>query len=457
MFIRYVFMMIITLDTLCFGRNQSSYDAKWLESKYSAESYPGLNEALDRFFVVSDETLVETENKIKIYHNEQIKNNAKYIKAAIVILARQLHCGSNCESPLARRHGIQNCTQKSGVLNLIQSLKNSLFVHNKYPVIIFHEDYNDDDRQHIESKTKGFVNIYWQQIQINEDTLPSYMNQRETILTELRLLHPEQNVTIPNPQIHGFGYRQMCRFYSGLIFHAPILRLFDWYMRLDGGDSKMIAVFKDPFQLMNENNQVYGYSKLFGGMPDSMKLGHYSYLQRTGITSDRIDKPLSDVLLKYKRAYYNNFEIVNMKPFRSCDSWSYFHHFDQKALFLSLQGAPSSNNEPHLTEDSTSTSTWKFLEPQLNPLGDADFRTLALALVTSQDRVKHFDQTELIYAHPVPLLCDEAHIKSFSDLVSFQNFSKNKKNKEERSGKNKVSTNEKKTRKHNHRSRRNNP
>lgn len=30
----------------------------------------------------------------------------------------------------------------------------------------------------------------------------------------------------------------MCRLFSGLLFHAPVMREFDYYIRVDGGDSR---------------------------------------------------------------------------------------------------------------------------------------------------------------------------------------------------------------------------
>jgi hypothetical protein len=91
--------------------------------------------------------------------------------------------------------------------------------------------------------------IFFQQIVISEETLPKYMHSRDSILSGLRALHPQNNMSLP-PGFHGFGYRQMCRFYAGLVFYAPVLRKSDWYMmRLDGGDSRFgPTLIVDPFR-----------------------------------------------------------------------------------------------------------------------------------------------------------------------------------------------------------------
>ena len=86
------------------------------------------------------------------------------------------------------------------------------------------------------------------QVTMNNDTLPSYYENQEAIFTYLKKHHPNGDVSlnlalalalarvcaymnasslmspqvsIPNPMFHGFGYRLMCRFFAGLIFHAP--------------------------------------------------------------------------------------------------------------------------------------------------------------------------------------------------------------------------------------------
>ena len=83
----------------------------------------------------------------------------------------------------------------------------------------------------VEANARSESPVYWQKIKLNEETLPSYMDNREVALSFLRKLHPNHNVSLPNPNLHGYGYRQMCRFFSGLIFHSPVLTEFDYYMR----------------------------------------------------------------------------------------------------------------------------------------------------------------------------------------------------------------------------------
>ena len=66
---------------------------------------------------------------------------------------------------------------------------------------------------------------------------------------------PSSVLSHPYPPAH-------CRA-AGLIFHAPLLREFDYYMRMDGGDSRIrgfgVASSTDPFRFFEAKGLRYGY------------------------------------------------------------------------------------------------------------------------------------------------------------------------------------------------------
>jgi hypothetical protein len=205
----------------------------------SEEDFPGLKDAINRFFVTTDtdnaRRLNESVTRIRELHTSYPPDKPR---AAVFILAYMLHCGVSCESPFARRRAhINGCTQRQSIANLVASLNTHMFhsdaikQDSNYPVVIFHEDWTDQDMEAVESMAHHDSPIFWQKIQLNEGTLPAYVEERELIFTFLRGAHPHGNVSLPNPNLHGYGYRQMCRFYSGLIFHSPVLNEFDFYMR----------------------------------------------------------------------------------------------------------------------------------------------------------------------------------------------------------------------------------
>ena len=68
----------------------------------------------------------------------------------------------------------------------------------------------------------------------------------------------------------------MCRFYAGLIHHAPLARKLDYYLRIDG-DSRLSSVTTDVFETMAGKGAKYGtmggsYKEITGS---SAALPHY--------------------------------------------------------------------------------------------------------------------------------------------------------------------------------------
>lgn len=84
----------------------------------------------------------------------------------------------------------------------------------------------------------------------------------DAVVAEVGGNHQDGDLGKPHMRgkFHGFGYRTMCRFYGGLVFHSPLVREFDYYWRVDGGDSRI--TWKDSYDLfasMQNAGKRYGY------------------------------------------------------------------------------------------------------------------------------------------------------------------------------------------------------
>lgn len=157
---------------------------------------------------------------------------------------------------------------------------------------------------------------------------PEDYKNRRVIYRFFRKWHPGGNITEPNPKIHGFGYRNMCRFFSSLIFHSPLMQSFDYFMRLDGGDSRIGNVSVDVFSLMHAQKLDYTFRNPWRWKVNLMKELH----ERWTKANPKVvwNSALKSAFAKQRRMFYNNFEVVRTVPFRTKKHWSYFRLFDEE-------------------------------------------------------------------------------------------------------------------------------
>ena len=138
-------------------------------------------------------------------------------------------------------------------------------------------------------------------------------------------------------------------------------------MRVDGGDSRIVAPFQlDPIAHLAAHDLHYGYLSIEMGAGNRL-LDAALRRQRKeqGITPDA---KLSASFINSRgqfngRYYYNNFEVVSLARFRKPDHWSLFRAVDRTGAFY-VGDQPKSL------------------------LGDADFRTMMLVHLTNASKVQ---------------------------------------------------------------------
>ena len=73
-------------------------------------------------------------------------------------------------------------------------------------------------------------------------------------------LPPEMIRDIPESiRGYGYGYRHMCRFFSGPLFNHPALRAYEYVWRLDSDSFILGKPIEDPVQEMADKNATYGW------------------------------------------------------------------------------------------------------------------------------------------------------------------------------------------------------
>lgn len=229
--------------------------------------------------------------------NIQEKNSQKSIKAAIAYLVR------------SKPKDIADLKRS---LSLLDTNFNNRF---NYPVIIFHEDFNESLMGDIQRATHS--NLQFEKVKFE---IPDFLNKADI---------PE--FVYADGFEFSIGFRHMCRFFSGLIFQHPALKDFDYLWRLDADSFVLGKIDYDLFQFMQKNNYFYGYIHILKEHPDFVK-GFWDtvkkYIQLNNIRPTFLNKFLQDE--GWDRSYYYaNFEISKLDFWRSNEFLNFFNYLDR--------------------------------------------------------------------------------------------------------------------------------
>lgn len=233
---------------------------------------------------------------------------------------------------------------------------------HRYPVLVFHDDLSEDDiaqvKQMISTHTGGEMNISFEMIRFE---FPDHVSKDPSLYK-----HPQGHpIDLRN---FGYGYRHMCRFFSGMVMNHPSLKKFKYYWRLDSDSFILSRIEIDPFKTMKDNGFVYCD---FGANPLNGKDGwKYSGKEIFWARENLWESTLEFMRQKNLRGFcydgevYNtNLEIVDLDFFRANDYQSYFSYMDRIGGFY------------------------------YNRWGDAPFRWLGLRLFSSTDKIWFAQET----------------------------------------------------------------
>jgi len=229
-------------------------------------------------------------------------------------------------------------------------------VHH-YPLVVFHE--------------AGFPPPHAEQLDREHDGEVFFE------LVDLSIVHNVVVEDIPT-RIPGFsarttsiGYRSMCRFYSGEIFMHPSLASYEYIWRIDSDAQYICPIEYDIFEFMKENEIIYGWTISMYEEPrisaDTLWQATLDYIKLRKIFPTDLDA-ISNIYGGYDRCHYwNNFEIVDLKFFRSEVYQDYFNYLDESGGFYLYR--------------------W----------GDALVRTVALHLLGNPKRIHFFDDVGYLH------------------------------------------------------------
>eukprot|EP01059_Diplonema_ambulator_P029956 TRINITY_DN499_c0_g1_i8.p1 TRINITY_DN499_c0_g1~~TRINITY_DN499_c0_g1_i8.p1 ORF type:complete len:653 (+),score=144.56 TRINITY_DN499_c0_g1_i8:1234-3192(+) len=160
---------------------------------------------------------------------------------------------------------------------------------------------------------------------------------------------------------HHFGYRMMCRFFSGIFAQYTFLKQYDYYWRLDTDSWIREPVLVDPFRHMAVKGCRYGHMSKMHRDADDVVVRLYDtvieWAEERGVPGQnisRLNSHVTDGRGNYKRPmYYNNFEIASVPWITGDDYTSFFNYLDYTDGFMKYRwgDAPVRTLAVHLMLD----------------------------------------------------------------------------------------------------------
>ena len=141
------------------------------------------------------------------------------------------------------------------------------------------------------------------------------------------------------------SYRHMCRFNSGFFFQHPLLQPYDYYWRVEPYTEYYCDMYEDPFTFMRENQKVYGFvmslfefidtiPTLWETVREFAKL-HPEYISEDNAAHFMVDDRSKGLDGDYNLCHFwSNFEIADLRFFRSKAYMDYFTYLDKAGGFF---------------------------------------------------------------------------------------------------------------------------
>ncbi|KAK9448456.1 nucleotide-diphospho-sugar transferase [Limtongia smithiae] len=255
----------------------------------------------------------------------------------------------------------------------------------RYPWIFL----NDDDfTEEFINYTSGMASgdTKYGKIGIEQWSMPQHIDQEEV---ERRM---EEMVRKNVIYAGSMSYRHMCRYNSGFFYRHPLVAPYDWYWRVEPGVEYFCDLNYDPFTYMRENNKTYGfvmsmyeYRVTIETLWDSTREfleDHPQFIAANNALDFFVDNhsPSAEgdttISGNYNLCHFwSNFEIADLRFWRSEAYQSYFDYLDKLGGFF--------------------YERW----------GDAPIHSLAAGLFLPKSKIHHFG--DIGYRHPPYARCPQ--------------------------------------------------
>ena len=180
----------------------------------------------------------------------------------------------------------------------------------KYPLILFHDRNIDESAQKL---LRSWTNssLFFQEVNF---VTPQGINESQVT-----------DHCFGGISSHPMAYRNMCRFLAKGILAEPILasQKLEYVLRLDDDSVFTKPINYDIFGVMSSRQLQYGYAKINDDVPDcvvGLEEAVQHYFNRKGMHQK--------IPWKMPQQYYNNFELSDIKLWRSADYTQYINYID---------------------------------------------------------------------------------------------------------------------------------
>ncbi|KAI0996619.1 putative mannosyltransferase [Podosphaera aphanis] len=211
-----------------------------------------------------------------------------------------------------------------------------------YPWIFFNDvPFTEDFKAKTQAETKA--DCSYEIIPKEHWDMPSWID--EQLFQESTRILKENDIQYASLR----SYHQMCRWNSGLFYKHPALANMQYYWRVEPKVHFFCDVDYDVFRYMQDNNKTYGFTiNLYDApasiptlWPETVKFleKHPEYLHEKNSMNwltDSTRRPEHNIKANgYSTCHFwSNFEIADLKLWRSEAYEEYFHHLDQAGGFF---------------------------------------------------------------------------------------------------------------------------
>ncbi|PWN99954.1 putative KRE2-alpha-1,2-mannosyltransferase [Tilletiopsis washingtonensis] len=249
-----------------------------------------------------------------------------------------------------------------------ESMKDVEFRFNRkygYPwIFLNNEPFTEEFKKGVKAMTRSEVRFglvgkeHW--------GYPEWIDQDKAAETR-RVMH-EKKIIYGDSE----SYRHMCRFQSGFFFKHPLTLDLEYYWRVEPGIKLYCDIDYDPFVFMQMNNKTYGFTMALHEYLETIPTlwqttkdfveKHPQYVAKDNGIHFMTDEPERFMDPGYNLCHFwSNFEIGDLRFWRSQAYQDYFNHLDKSGGFF--------------------YERW----------GDAPVHSIAATLFLDRSRIHHFN------------------------------------------------------------------